>query len=111
MAGPSGKSVFYAAFPLPGMPPMDRKLLDLLVCPATHQPLHRLDASQRERVNAAIGRGELLRSDGRPESTPLADALATRDGRSVYRIDDGIPVLLVDEALATASLDGLAAPR
>ncbi len=90
---------------------MDRKLLDLLVCPATHQPLHRLDAAQRERINAAIGRGELLRGDGRRESNALADALATRDGRTVYRIDDGIPVLLLDEALGTAALDGLAASR
>lgn len=90
---------------------MDRKLLDLLVCPASQQPLHRLDADQRERVNAAIARGDVLRGDGRRESNALADALATRDGRSVYRIDDGIPVLLVDEALATAALDGLAAPR
>lgn len=90
---------------------MDRKLLDLLVCPATHQPLHRLDAAQRERVNAAIARGALARGDGRAESKALADALATRDGRTVYRIDDGIPVLLIDEALGTAAVDGLAAPR
>lgn len=90
---------------------MDRKLLDFLVCPATHQPLHRLDAKQRERINAAIVCGELVRGDGRIESMTLDDALATRDGRTVYRIDDGIPVLLVDEALGTATLDGIAAPR
>ncbi|HAI59392.1 MAG TPA: hypothetical protein DCM32_05890 [Xanthomonadaceae bacterium] len=90
---------------------MDRTLLDLLVCPATHQPLHRLDAAQRERVNAAIARGELKRGDGRNETAALADALATRDGRSVYRVDDGIPVLLIDEALDTTAVDGLAATR
>ena len=88
---------------------MDRTLLDLLVCPATHQPLHRLDAAQRERVNAAIGRGELTRGDGAVETVAVADALATRDGRTVYRIDDGIPVLLVDEAIDTRGVDGLGA--
>lgn len=88
---------------------MDRKLLDLLVCPATHQPLHRLDAIQRETLNAAIGRGELRRGDGRTETQTLADALASRDGKQVYRVDDGIPVLLVEEALQTAGIDGLAA--
>ena len=88
---------------------MDRKLLDLLVCPATHQPLHRLDAAQRDALNAAIGRGELRRGDGRTETRPLDDALASRDGKQVYRIDDGIPVLLVEEALQAGSLDGLAA--
>jgi uncharacterized protein YbaR (Trm112 family) len=90
---------------------MDRTLLDLLVCPATHQPLHRLDAAQRERVNAAIGRGELARTDGARATHALADALATRDGRRVYRVDDGIPVLLVEEALDTTAVDGLAATR
>mgnify|MGYP002781270469 CR=1 FL=1 len=87
---------------------MDRKLLDLLVCPATHQPLHRLDAAQRERINAAIAGGELTRCDGAIEKVALADALASRDGKRVYRIDDGIPVLLVDDALQTAGIDGLA---
>lgn len=88
---------------------MDRKLLDLLVCPATHQPLHRLDAAQRDALNTAIGRGELRRGDGRTERQPVADALASRDGKQVYRIDDGIPVLLVEEALQAAGIDGLAA--
>ena len=36
-------------------------------------------------------------------------ALASRDGKQVYRIDDGIPVLLVEESLQAAGLDGLAA--
>ncbi|MCZ8166784.1 Trm112 family protein [Silanimonas sp.] len=88
---------------------MDRKLLDLLVCPASHQPLHRLESPQRDALNAAITRGELLRGDGRTETRSLADALASRDGKQVYRIDDGIPVLLVEEALQTAGVDGLAA--
>lgn len=88
---------------------MDRTLLDLLVCPATHQPLHRLDSAQREALNAAIAGGELRRGDGRTETQTLADALASRDGKQVYRVDDGIPVLLVEEALQTGGIDGLAA--
>jgi uncharacterized protein YbaR (Trm112 family) len=37
----------------------------------------------------------------------LREALITADGKWIYRIDDGIPVLLVDEAIA-ASQSGLA---
>ena len=88
---------------------MDRKLLDLLVCPATHQPLHRLDGGQRDRVNVAIAEGRVPRGDGAAETRRIDDALATRDGHTVYRIDDGIPVLLVDEGLDTRAIDGLAA--
>jgi uncharacterized protein YbaR (Trm112 family) len=90
---------------------MDRKLLDLLVCPATHQPLHRLDATQRERLNAVIALGSLRRSDGQTVTKSLDEVLVTRDGRRAYRVDDGIPVLLVDEAIDLASLDGLPGPR
>lgn len=90
---------------------MDRKLLDLLVCPATHQPLHRLDATQRERLNAVIALGSLRRSDGQTVTKSLDEVLVTRDGRRAYRVDDGIPVLLVDEAIDLASLDGLSGPR
>ena len=32
--------------------------------------------------------------------------LVTRDRRTAYRVDDGIPVLLADEALATDQVDG-----
>lgn len=84
---------------------MDRKLLDILVCPATRQPLALLDRRGLEAVNAAIAAGGVLRADGTPESQPLRQALVTRDHKRVYRIDDGIPVLLADEAILTANVD------
>ena len=37
-------------------------------------------------------------------TTPTAAALITRDGRSIYRIEDDIPVMLPDEAIATAQI-------
>ena len=42
-------------------------------------------------------------------SEALREALITRDGKRIYRIDDGIPVLLPEEGLEAASIDGLAA--
>lgn len=81
---------------------MDRKLLDLLVCPATRQPLAMLDARGLEALNRQIATGGLQRADGSAQAEPLRAALITRDRKTVYRIDDGIPVLLVEEAIATA---------
>ena len=81
---------------------MDRKLLDLLVCPATRQPLAMLDAPGLEALNRQIATGGLQRADGSAQAEPLRAALVTRDRKTVYRIDDGIPVLLVEEAIATA---------
>ena len=89
---------------------MDRKLLDLLVCPTTRQPLSLLDAAGLSALNAAIQAGGIVRDDGNPQSAPLAEALVTRDRKTVYRVDDGIPVLLAEDAIATAQIDGFGAP-
>ncbi len=86
---------------------MDRKLLDLLVCPATRQPLALLDRASLEALNGAIAAGGVKRADDAPQTAPLREALITRDRRTVYRVDDGIPVLLVEEGIVAASAPGL----
>jgi uncharacterized protein YbaR (Trm112 family) len=85
---------------------MDRKLLDILACPATRQPLALLDKPGLEALNQAIAGGDVRRVDDGAQSEPLREALVTRDRKLVYRIDDGIPVLLVEEAIATAQVAG-----
>jgi uncharacterized protein YbaR (Trm112 family) len=82
---------------------MDRKLLDLLACPATRQPLQPLQPSALGALNAAIAEGRVRRFDGEPPPAPLAAGLATADGRRIYRVDEGIPVLLAGEAIDAAT--------
>lgn len=84
---------------------MDRKLLDLLVCPVTRQPLSRLDSRGLQAVNAAIAAGGVVRGDGSAQRDTLREALVTRDRKTLYRLDDGIPVLLAEEAIGTAQVD------
>ena len=85
---------------------MDRKLLDILACPATRQPLAMLETRGLEALNQAIHAGGIRRVDDSPQSEPLREALVTRDRKRVYRIDDGIPVLLVEEGIATGQVAG-----
>jgi len=85
---------------------MDRKLLDILVCPATRQPLAMLDVAGLDALNRAIAGGGVRRSDEGAQTDVLREALVTRDRKTVYRIDDGIPVLLAEEGIATAQADG-----
>ncbi|HEY5971169.1 MAG TPA: Trm112 family protein [Pseudoxanthomonas sp.] len=85
---------------------MDRKLLDILCCPGTRQPLALLDSQGLDALNRAIDSGGVKRADDTPQSEPLREALVTRDRKTVYRVDDGIPVLLAEEAIATAQIDG-----
>lgn len=84
---------------------MDRKLLDILACPATRQPLALLDAAGLEAINRAIAAGAVRRADGAAQSEPLREALITRDRKLVYRIDDGIPVLLIEEGIPYAQVE------
>lgn len=88
---------------------MDRKLLDLLVCPITRQPLALLDSRGLHAMNAAIANGQVARGDGSVQADALREALVTRDRKTVYRVDDGIPVLLAEEGLATAQIEGFPA--
>ena len=85
---------------------MDRKLLDILACPASRQPLAMLDAAGLDALNHAIAAGSVRRVDDAVQSEPLREALLTRDRKTIYRIDDGIPVLLVEEGIATAQVNG-----
>ena len=83
---------------------MDRKLLDILACPATRMPLAMLEAPGLEALNRAIAAGGVHLNDESVQASPLREALATRDRKTVYRIDDGIPVLLAEEGIATAQV-------
>ncbi|MEL1263750.1 Trm112 family protein [Pseudoxanthomonas putridarboris] len=83
---------------------MDRKLLDLLCCPTTRQPLALLDARGLDALNRAIAAGGVKRADDSVQADALREALLTRDGKTVYRVEDGIPVLLAEEAIATAQV-------
>ena len=83
---------------------MDRKLLDILCCPASKQALALLNKAELRALNDAIAAGGLQRIDGSPQSAPIKEGLITRDHQTVYRIEDGIPVLLSDEGIATARI-------
>jgi uncharacterized protein YbaR (Trm112 family) len=85
---------------------MDRKLLDILCCPASKQPLAVLNKAELKALNEAIAAGNLKRVDGSPQSAPVKEGLITRDHQTIYRIEDGIPVLLSDEGIASANVPG-----
>lgn len=80
---------------------MDRRLLDVLACPVTKQVLKPLSAAQLEALNKAIRTGNVLSVDGSVWSEPLRAGLIRQDGKVLYAISDGIPVLLPDKGIGT----------
>lgn len=78
---------------------MDKRLLAILHCPVTHKGLALAKASILQSVNAAIKAGELSNHDGQTLLEPLTEALVTDDGKVLYPVADGIPVLLEGESV------------
>lgn len=85
---------------------MNKKLLDILCCPSSKQSLHLLSSTQLEQLNNAIAAQLVTQLDGQKLTTPLKEALITKDQKLIYRIDDGIPVLLSEEAISAQSVTG-----
>ena len=89
---------------------MDKRLLDILVCPVTRTPVRPLSASELDALNRAIVAGSIRNEAGASLSTMAAAGLVTRDGRTIYRIEDDIPVMLGDEAIATSQIQDFPKP-
>jgi uncharacterized protein YbaR (Trm112 family) len=83
---------------------MDKRLLDILCCPVTKSPLRLLADTELAALNNAIVAGGVVSGNGARVPGAIAAGLITRDGRSIYRIEDDIPVMLADEAIATAQV-------
>jgi uncharacterized protein len=83
---------------------MDKRLLDILCCPTTRLPLRLLDDSELAALNRAIADATVADAGGTRVGSSLAAGLITRDGRTIYRVEDDIPIMLADAAIATAQL-------
>jgi len=83
---------------------MDKRLLTILRCPVSHKGLSVLKKDKLQKINAAIGEGSLVNHEGARLAEPLAEALVTDDGKRVYPVNDGIPVLLEGESISTEQL-------
>ena len=79
--------------------PIDDELLDILCCPETRQPVRRADASVLDPVNSEIEAGRLRDRGGNPVESRVDEALVREDGRVLYLVDDGIPIMLIDQSI------------
>jgi len=85
---------------------MDKKLLSILCCPVTHKGLALARRDTLESINQAIGDGKLTNRDGAVLKGSLGEALVTDDGKLMYPVNDGIPVLLEGESVSLDQLKG-----
>lgn len=75
------------------------ELLEILVCPETKQPVRSAPAELLAQLNARIRARTLRKRGGEPVEKELDEALLREDGRVLYPVDDGIPVMLIEESI------------
>jgi uncharacterized protein YbaR (Trm112 family) len=85
--------------------PISPDLLEILCCPETKVPVEMLAADKLEKLNAQIKAGGVKYVDGSAVDKALQEGLITEDGKTIYRIDDDIPVMLIDQGIQTQQLN------
>ena len=81
------------------MPQVATDLVEILVCPETKQPVRLATAPELAGVNEKIRAGTMRNRGGEAVKSELVEALIREDGRILYPVDDGIPVMLVEESI------------
>ena len=84
---------------------VDPLLLEILVCPESRQAVREASAALVDRVNAAIGGGRLGNRGGELVREPIEGGLVREDGAWLYPVREGIPIMLIDEAIPLAGLE------
>lgn len=81
--------------------PVDRNLLEILRCPVTKMSVYTLSKDRIRKLNQLISEGEVNYVDGSVVDKPLDEALITENDRTIYRVDDSIPIMLEDQGIPT----------
>ncbi|MGY8824818.1 MAG: Trm112 family protein [Candidatus Latescibacterota bacterium] len=79
---------------------IDNDLLAILACPENKTPVHQAEQDLIDQLNSRIESGELSNRGGKKVEKQLDGGLVREDGAYLYPIDDDIPIMLIDEAIA-----------
>ncbi|MBM4383143.1 MAG: hypothetical protein FJ091_07195 [Deltaproteobacteria bacterium] len=80
--------------------PVDPNLVAILICPETRQPVAQASAAQLAAINNSIRAKNAYNRSGARVEKELTEALIRADGRVLYPVEEGIPVMLVEESIA-----------
>lgn len=81
------------------------ELLEILVCPESKQPVRQASEEVLARLRREIEAGRLRNRGGQPVTEPITEGLVREDGKIFYLVDDGIPVMLIEESIELGNLD------
>ncbi len=79
---------------------VDPELLAILRCPESLQPVRLADDPLVQRLLQEARQGALKSLSGAKMPADFEAVLIREDGKRAYLVRDGIPVMLIDEAMA-----------
>lgn len=79
--------------------PVSEELLELLVCPETKKPVRPASEELIRKLAADIAAGTVRKRGGDKQTDPITEALVREDGKVLYRVEDDIPVMLIEESI------------
>ena len=78
---------------------MDPEMLRILCCPETHQPLRPAPEDLVASLNERIGKGHVRNRSGKAVTERCEAGLLREDGKALYPVRGGLPILLIAEAI------------
>ena len=78
---------------------VDSELLEILVCPETHQAVRLAERELLNRLNQAIRSGGVTNRGGNDVADPIEEGLVRKDDKILYPVREDIPIMLIDEAI------------
>jgi len=85
--------------------PISDNLLAILCCPVTKVGVVMLSPDKLARINMLIKQGIIRDVEGNIIDKPMGEALITNDDRTIYRIDDGIPIMLAGDGIPVSQVN------
>lgn len=79
--------------------PVSQELLEILVCPETQQPVQPASDELLRKLASDVAGGGVRTRGGTALTTAPTEGLVREDGKVLYPVEDGIPVMLVEESI------------
>ena len=84
---------------------IDQKLLHILRCPVTKQKLNSATESELEILNRFSTDQSLKHADGSSVEDTLSAALVTENRQIIYKITNGIPIMLEEQSIPAIQIE------
>jgi uncharacterized protein YbaR (Trm112 family) len=79
--------------------PVSQELLEILVCPETRQPVAAASEELLAELNLQVRAGSLRNRGGEAVAETIEEGLLREDGKVLYVVDEGIPVMLIEDSI------------